>query len=175
MADSHGHAHANTHANTDSHLDPIAHAHTVVDGNANAHRHRRADSDVAAYHYAHSGAINQHTNVAPVTVGDSDQNSSNQYPDFNLVTDTDTSAAHSHADTYLYAHAATDGYSDANSHFHTIANIQTVAHSNQVTQETACTDRYGAAQSFTDWHPVCHDDQHAKAIANCNLYADGGP
>jgi hypothetical protein len=177
VADGHDHAHANPHANTNSHLDPIAHAHTVVDGNANAYRHRRADSDVAAYHHAHSSASNQHTNVAPVTVGDPDQDSSNQYPDFNLVTvtDTDTSAAHFHADTSLYAYAATDGYSDANSHFHTIANIQAVAHSNQVTQETGCSDGYGAAQSFTDSHPVCHDDQHAKAIANCNLYADGGP
>ncbi len=35
VANGYGHPHANAHANADSHLDPIAHTHTVVDGNAN--------------------------------------------------------------------------------------------------------------------------------------------
>ncbi len=184
VADGHGHTHANAHANADSHLDPIAHAHTLVDRNAKAYRHRRADSDAAAYHHAHSGAINQHTHVAPATISDSHAGSANQHTHVNLVADADTSAAHFHADTYFYTYAATDGYPDADSHFHTIANIQALGHGNQPTQKTVHSDGYGAghrvahvyAQPFTDSYAACHNDQHAKPIANFNLYlyANGG-
>jgi hypothetical protein len=183
VADGYGHQHADPYANTDSHLDPIAHAHAMVDGNTHAYRHQRADSNAAVYLHTHSSAVNQYTNVDPVTIGNSHAGAADQYPDAYLITDADadTSAADFHADTYFYAYASTDSYQNADSYVHTIANIQAVGYGNQAAQKAALADGYDAgrrvahvyAQSFTDSYAVCHEDQHAKAIADFNSNANG--
>jgi hypothetical protein len=105
LADGYNHPYAYPYTFADSHLDPIAHPHAMVDGNTNVCP--AADRHVYTFQHPRPHLVHQYVNADPITIGDPHAGAAHQQSDANRQR---VAVAHLHTDAHLHTYASSDSY-----------------------------------------------------------------